>query len=47
MASGTPKGVVVTKGIVTAATSVTPAADGVYALPTSITISGGIITAIS
>ena len=47
MASGTPKGVVITKGIVTAATSVTPAANGTYALPTSITISGGIITAIS
>lgn len=47
MASGTPKGVVVNKGIVTAATSVTPAADGTFANPTSITISGGIITAIS
>jgi hypothetical protein len=56
MASGTPVAVTVTKGIVTAATSVTPVADGTYTVGArltpggtdgSITVAGGIITAIT
>lgn len=56
MASGTPKGVVISKGIITAATSVTPVADGTYPVyndgvtsgqVTGFTTSGGIITAIT
>jgi hypothetical protein len=56
IASGTIKGMVVTKGIVTAGTSVTPVADGTYTVGAkltpvtgidgTITVSGGIITAI-
>ncbi|MFA6142509.1 MAG: hypothetical protein WC738_04350 [Candidatus Omnitrophota bacterium] len=52
MASGTPKGVTVSKGIITAATSVTPVVDGTYTVGKgavtdgTITVSGGIITAV-
>jgi hypothetical protein len=49
MASGTPTGVVINKGIVTAATRVIPIADGNYRISDGDTITtvGGIITAIS
>jgi len=56
MTVGTPKEVIIDKGIVTAGTSVTPVADGTYdtgkVTPVSgttgtITVSGGIITAVT
>lgn len=46
-AAGTLVDAHVSGGLVTAVTRVTPAANGTYANPTSITISGGVITAIS
>ncbi len=44
---GTPYNISITQGIITGASFASPASDNTYSFPTSITIQGGIITAIS